>query len=155
VATVTPIDHRDRTVAAALVDLQRASYRVEADLIGFDGIPPLHETVDDVVALDLSMLGAYDGTLLAGALGYARDGDLVDIDRLAVHPSCFRRGIASRLVDALHERERDATRFVVSTGDGNTPAIACYERHGYEQMRTELLPEGVRVVRLARDLRTA
>lgn len=149
---VSPIDHRDPSVAAAIVHLQRASYRVEADLIGFDGIPPLHEAVDDVVALDLTMLGAYDGDLLAGALGYARDGDLVDIDRLAVHPSCFRRGVASRLIDALHERERDAARFVVSTGDGNTPAIACYERHGYAQVTTELLPEGVRVVRLARDV---
>jgi ribosomal protein S18 acetylase RimI-like enzyme len=147
---VVAIDPRDRAVAAALVDLQRAAYRVEADLIGFDGIPPLHETVDDVVALDLRVLAVHDGPRLVGALGYTRDGPLVDIDRVAVHPSHFRRGIASRLVAALHAREHDADRFVVSTGDGNEPAIALYERHGYVRTERVRLPEGVTVVRLAR-----
>jgi hypothetical protein len=36
------LDHRDRRVAEALVGLQRASYRVEAEMIGDDAIPPLH-----------------------------------------------------------------------------------------------------------------
>lgn len=54
-----PLDHRDPAMAAALVDLQRAAYRVETELIGIDRIPPLYETPDDVAGLDLSFLAMY------------------------------------------------------------------------------------------------
>lgn len=40
-----PLDLSDPDVADRVVAIQRAAYRVEADLIGFDGIPPLHDTV--------------------------------------------------------------------------------------------------------------
>jgi hypothetical protein len=36
---------KDRTVAQKILEVQIPSYRVEAELIGFQGIPPLHDTV--------------------------------------------------------------------------------------------------------------
>ena len=68
------------------------------------------------------------GTWHVGVLGYRRDGDAVDIDRLAVDPAFFRRGLATKLLRELFVRERDATLFTVSTGFGNHPAIDLYER---------------------------
>src|SRR5581483_9906282 len=135
-------------VAAAIVDVQRAAYAVEAEIIGYDRMPPLRETASDVVSLDLTMLGAVDGELV-GILGYRRNDDGVDIDRLAVDPGSFRRGIGRALLTELHECEHGAIRFDVSTGAANMPARALYAALGYE-LRRERVLDGVRVAFLRR-----
>ena len=147
---VAPLDLADPVVAEAVLRIQHRSYAVEAALIGFDGIPPLHERVSDMQALAMTILGVVDDPELLALLGYTRDGDRAEIDRLAVHPAHFRRGLARRLLDALHAREAGASRFDVSTGRDNTPAIALYEQFGYRRLRDEALPEGVVVTRLSR-----
>jgi ribosomal protein S18 acetylase RimI-like enzyme len=150
---VIVLNHRDPAHAAGIVAVQRAAYRVEADLIGFDGIPPLHETAAQVAALNLTLLGIFDGERLAALLGYRSAGAQVEIDRLAVHPAYFRRGLARRLIEALHEREASATRFDVSTGASNTPALALYRQLGYRAITDEALPVGVVITRLVRGTR--
>ena len=140
-------------MAASTVEVQRAAYRVEADLIGFDGIPPLHETAGDVEALDLVLLGAHDDGRLVGLVGYRRDGDTVDIDRLAVHPDHHRKGIGAALLRQVHLIEATATAFEVSTGEANLPAVALYERLGYRSTGTAEIAPGTRVRRLRRHLR--
>jgi GNAT superfamily N-acetyltransferase len=128
---VVPLDHRDHRVAEAIVGLQRVSYRVEAELIGDNAIPPLHESVDALAALDLTFLAIIerDGEPLA-ALGYHLADGVLDIDRLAVHPRRFRHGLGRRLVRAVLERVPHE-RAVVSTGQGNHPARRLYERVGF------------------------
>lgn len=127
---VVPIDHRDQRVAAALVVLQRTSYRVEAELIGSDAIPPLQESAHAVAALELTFLAIEDEDELVGAVGYAVADGVLDIDRLMVHPRRFRAGLASRLVDAVLDHVPHE-RAVVSTGQGNHPARRLYERAGF------------------------
>lgn len=146
---VVVLEHRDRVMARRIRDLQRASYAVEAELIGFDRMPPLVEKVQDVTNLALTILGSVDGSELQGLLGYDRVGSVIDIDRLAVHPACFRRGIGRSLMEALHLREADASRFDVSTGAENFPAVNLYRRLGYEQGAVETT-HGVRLVHLTR-----
>jgi hypothetical protein len=51
---VVPLDIAEDCVAAALVDLQRRAYAVEAALIGHDGIPQLTETVPQLRSAGLS-----------------------------------------------------------------------------------------------------
>jgi ribosomal protein S18 acetylase RimI-like enzyme len=150
VHVVRHLDHREPAVADEIVRVQRAAYRVEADLIGFDGIPPLHETDDEVVALDLTVFGVRDETgLLVGLLGYSRDGDRVTIDRLAIEPACHRQGIARSLLEDLHRREH-VESVEVSTGAANTPALRLYHQLGYRSVRRDRLAEGITVERLAR-----
>lgn len=137
-------------MARRIRDLQRASYAVEAELIGFDQMSPLVEEVEDITNLTLTILGSIDGTELQSLLGYSRAGGVIDIDRLAVHPSCFRRRIGRSMMDALHLREGDASRFEVSTGAENRPAINLYRRLGYERVAVETA-QGVRLVHLTRS----
>jgi ribosomal protein S18 acetylase RimI-like enzyme len=148
---VAVLDHRRSDVAVQIAELQRAAYAVEARLIGFDGIPPLHETVADVIALDLTMLALIDHGQPLAILGYRRTGPNVEIDRLAVHQDHFRRGLARRLIGALHTREANASRFAVSTGRDNLPAVRLYEAMGYQSVDEVELPEGVAIVRLVRE----
>ena len=121
----------DDAVTRRVLEIQRAAYAVEADLVGNDAIPPLHETFAELQAQPLVFLGVSCDRTLAGVLGYRRDGDTVDIDRVAIDPAFFRRGLATKLLRELLARERDATRFTVSTGFGNRPAISLYERFGF------------------------
>ena len=127
---VVPVDHHDQRVAAALVRLQRTSYWVEAQLIGTDAIPPLHESADAVAALELTFLAIEDESELVGAVGYAVADGVLDIDRLMVHPKRFREGLGSRLLDAVLDQVPHE-RGVVSTGQGNHPARRLYERAGF------------------------
>ena len=98
----------------------------------------------------LIFLGVSCESQLAGVLGYRRDGDAVDIDRLTVDPPFFRRGLASKMLRELFARERDATRFTVSTGFGNHPAIGLYERFGFRVIGEAIPTPGVRIVLLQR-----
>lgn len=146
---VTVVDHRAASVAAAIVDVQRAAYRIEAELIGYYRIPGLTETAAEVTALDLTILGVHDDGRLAGLVGYTRDDEVVDIERLAVDPAWFRRGVGRALVAAVHERERDAARFEVSTGAANAPGVGLYTAFGYRRVDTRVL-DGCPVVFLVR-----
>jgi ribosomal protein S18 acetylase RimI-like enzyme len=149
-AAVVVLDLRDPGTAASVVKLQRASYGVEADLIGYSDLPPLLETTEQVAHLDLTVLGALTERQLLGILGYRRTSGTVEIDRLAVHPSCFRQGFARSLIRELHRREVDAARFEVSTGAENLPAVACYTRLGYRREGDEVLPMGLTIAHFAR-----
>ncbi|MEO1056215.1 MAG: GNAT family N-acetyltransferase [Actinomycetota bacterium] len=145
------LDHRDIDVAAAIVAVQQAAYPLEAELIGFDRIPPLIETSDDIAALDLVIIGSIDtsGEML-GLVGYQRVDDLVDIDRLAVLPQCGGRGIATTLLTEVHEREHDAPIFEVSTGAANAPAIGLYRKLGYRRTGSFEIPDGPTMLTLRR-----
>jgi ribosomal protein S18 acetylase RimI-like enzyme len=134
---------------AGLLDLQHAAYRVEAQIIGDDRIPPLHETLHDLLALPLTWLGAFDDEgRLVGAVAWARTSDEVDLDRLIVHPGAHRQGIGRTLVKEVMARA-EGRGIVVSTGRGNAPARALYEGLGFTlQGEAEPVP-GLWIVRYA------
>jgi ribosomal protein S18 acetylase RimI-like enzyme len=128
---IKQLDLADDALAARLLDVQRAAYRVEAALIGFAGIPALTETAADVRASGEVFYGYFVGDTLVGVVSYALDGDTLDIGRMVVHPDYFRRGIASALLRCMETVEPAARRIVVTTGAANAPACALYRRHGY------------------------
>jgi ribosomal protein S18 acetylase RimI-like enzyme len=130
--------------------VQRAAYRVEAELIEFNRIPPLHETADDISGLDLTMLGAVESAELVAIAGYRREGEFVDIDRLAVHPSWFRCGIATLLITEIHRREVDAQRFDVSTAARNGPAVKLYTTMGYRRLADEAISTNLLIAHFVR-----
>ncbi len=126
-------------VAARIVEIQLAAYAVEAALIGFDGIPQLSETADQVRSrTDLRWHGAFDDDgRLVGLIAWESVGGIVDIDRLAIDPLVARRGWGRRLVQAV---PRDQPT-IVSTGTENEPATNLYRDEGFVEVgRTEVAP---------------
>lgn len=117
--------------AAELLALQKRAYRQEADLIGSDQIPPLHETLEALQQSTETFYGYILDGQLAGAISYKREGDLLDIYRMMVHPDYVRRGIARAMLHFVEVCEPDIKRIIVSTGSLNVPARALYERAGF------------------------
>ncbi|MFD3616576.1 GNAT family N-acetyltransferase [Streptomyces sp. NPDC058676] len=144
------LDLADSVTLRQLWELQRAAYAVEAELIGFDGIPPLHETLQELRGCAESFLGVSDEIGLAGAVSWTRlhDGTL-DICRLVVHPRAHRRGIATVLLDSLDVMEpTDVT--LVSTGTANQPALALYRSRGFTPTSERGIAPGITVTLLER-----
>ncbi|MEU6895633.1 GNAT family N-acetyltransferase [Streptomyces sp. NPDC046557] len=130
---VRPLDLTDDATAAAVHRIGREAYAVEAELIGFDGIPALRETLAQLRERPLRWLGASgpDGEI-AGFLAWeeAPDGS-VCVDRLCVAPAAFRRGIASLLLHHLLTDTVPDRPVTVTTGAANAPAVALYDRLGF------------------------
>jgi ribosomal protein S18 acetylase RimI-like enzyme len=140
------LDLSDEAMAREVMALQRAAYRVEADLIGFDGIPPLHETLDELIAEPLHWIGIRDEGRVVAALAYELIDDLCDINRLVVSPDYFGQGLASALVGSL----LDKPRIIVSTGTENTPARRLYEKLGFRRTGEREIAPGVTVTQYER-----
>jgi ribosomal protein S18 acetylase RimI-like enzyme len=148
---VQPLDVRDDAeTAGKLLAVQKAAYAVEAELIGSDGIPALHETLDDLRAAPHRWLAARDGHELLGGVAYERlaDGTL-DICKLVVAPSAFRRGVGAALLDAL-DATQPAERVIVSTGTANTPALRLYAKRGFVAVADIEVVPGLWITRLER-----
>ncbi|MGW5345607.1 GNAT family N-acetyltransferase [Streptomyces sp. NPDC004050] len=136
---VRPLDLGHDATAAAVHRIGRAAYAVEAELIGFDGIPALGESLAELRARPLRWLGAVAGGdagvedgPLAGFVAWERQPDgSVCVDRLCADPAFFRQGVASLLLRALLAQVPAEQPVTVSTGAANAPAVALYERFGF------------------------
>ncbi|KIF00840.1 hypothetical protein PL81_38890 [Streptomyces sp. RSD-27] len=131
---VRPLDLTDEATAATVHRIGLAAYAVEAELIGFDGIPALGEGLEEMRGRALGWLGAVgpDGDI-EGFLAWEETaaGGPVGIDRLCVDPARFRRGVASRLLRHALEEVFPGRAVEVATGADNAPAVALYERLGF------------------------
>jgi lipoprotein signal peptidase len=134
--------------APALLELQRSAYKIEADLIGFQGIPGLHETLEELQATREIFYGAYQNQVLIGAVSYRFRDTILDIHRLVVSPRYFRQGVARGLLEYLCKTHVDVEKIVVQTGSQNTPALALYQSLGFVLQDEIALTMGVKVTRL-------
>ncbi|MET9571042.1 GNAT family N-acetyltransferase [Streptomyces virginiae] len=136
---IRPLDLADDATARAVHRIGRAAYAVEAEIIGFDGIPALRESLPEMRAQDLRWVGAVcEGGELAGFLAWEEvpDGGTgtgagIGIDRLCVAPAFFRRGVASLLLRHALAELFPGRSVNVTTGAANAPAVRLYEGLGF------------------------
>ncbi|UFJ41548.1 GNAT family N-acetyltransferase [Brevibacillus humidisoli] len=142
-----------RETAEEVLAVQIPAYRVEADLIGFSGIPPLHDTVETLVTCRESFYGyRTEEGKLAGAISYKRIGDLLDIHRMMVHPDYFRRGIAGSLLRFVECNEPGIRTIKVATGTGNESAKLLYQRNGFQEIGQQEVAPGITVTLFEKHL---
>ncbi|MEV8378406.1 GNAT family N-acetyltransferase [Kribbella sp. NPDC056861] len=147
---IRALDLTDQPTAERVLVVQRLAYAVEAELIGFDGIPPLHEDLATLMSSTEHWLGRYSEGELVAAVAYEfPDADTVEISRLVVDPSASRRGHGRALLDHLDVLEPRRTSLV-STGTANTPAATLYLSRGYVATGQVEIAPGVTITQFRR-----
>lgn len=141
------LEQRDPHIAEKIYQIQQASYAIERDLIGYPDFPPLLVTAREIQAEADTFLGYWEDRYLAGVLSFTVTPALLDIGRLIVHPSYFRRGIATQLLHAVEHYAAGAMQLTVSTAEKNGPAVSLYQKHGYQLTQRTVLPDGLVLVR--------
>lgn len=132
--------------------LQYASYKVEAEIIGFKDIPPLRETIDDIRKSDEIFYGHYIGDELAGIISYKIDLDVIDLYRVAVHPDYFKMGIAGNLLDFIEQIKSGIKKITVCTGSKNYPAVNLYIKKGYKKADEFVTNENIFISMFEKEL---
>ncbi|MBT2574554.1 GNAT family N-acetyltransferase [Bacillus sp. ISL-51] len=140
---ITFLPHTQEQTAREIVAVQRCSYQKEAELIGFFGIPALHETETDVKRSQETFAGFREKEQLLGVISYEKKGHQLVICRLTVHPSGFRKGIGRALVQFVIDMNVDAETIEVTTAKDNTPAVSLYLRAGFTETKQIEAAEGL------------
>ena len=81
-------------------------------------------------------LVALDGERVVGYIGSQSSADETDVMNVAVHPDYRRRGIAESLFECLIRelKNRGSHALMLEVRDSNEPAIALYEKLGFQQV---------------------
>lgn len=145
------LDLFDDDTVEMLWYLQHASYKIEATLIGFTEIPPLTETFESIRHSGETFFGYREADDILAALAYTRDRQGVTIHRLMVHPSHFRKGLASELLTALFQMEGGGV-YRVFAGSRNKPALMLYQKHGFRAVQEQEASPGVLLTELWRSV---
>lgn len=129
------LDIKDVNTAEQVVQLQKAAYNIEAQLIHFYDIPPLMEKVSELQACGEIFYGYFLNNTLEGIISYKVIEGTLDIHRVAVHPEYFKRGIAGSLLQFVEEHNSGIKRFIVCTGKENLPAVNLYLKNNYHLVK--------------------
>ena len=130
---------------AAILNLLKRAYTVEAELLGVAEFPPLKRTLADLRATDARFYGVRHASALAGVLELETSPE-VEIASLGVDPNHFRTGIGRHLV--RHAMAVAGTPIAVHTGADNAPALGLYESLGFSIVHEYHTIEGIRMVKL-------
>jgi ribosomal protein S18 acetylase RimI-like enzyme len=135
-------------ITRRILTIQHPAYQIEADLIGFQGIPGLSETVEDIMNSKETFIGYYEDEELLGVLSYEEAVEFVDICRLVVSPAAFRKGIGRQLVTYILEKISGSRDVIVSTGLKNVPAVTLYEKLKFQPASFVEIAPGVQIVKM-------
>ncbi|MGI5997465.1 MAG: GNAT family N-acetyltransferase [Lutispora sp.] len=144
---------KDMKTANRVMDLQRASYKIEAQLIGFYEIPALKETIDSLQQCDEIFYGYHINDVLAGIISFKVIDDVLDIHRVAIYPDFFRMGIANKLINFVEEINSNINKIIVCTGKDNLPAVNLYLKNGYKKKKDIEVKDGIYITEFEKILR--
>ena len=129
---IKQINHQDRQTAKQILDVQIPAYKIEAQIIGFDGIPQLRDTVETIENSTELFIGYIHENQIIAFLSYSKDENEYQICRLVVQPAYFKQGIARKLLKYfVNEIVIPHEKVIVSTGADNVPAINLYKSEGF------------------------
>jgi len=135
--------------AAEVLRLQYAAYQSEAELYADFTIPPLLQTLDELLTEYRKgvVLKAVCGDEIVGSVRAYADGDTVYIGKLIVRPDHQGKGLGKRLLSAI-ENKLSKKRFELFTGDKSERNLRLYEKAGYKRFKEETDESGITFVYL-------
>ena len=135
-----------------VLSLQGEAYKVEAELIDFDDLPPLKDNIRSLKDSGEIFYGYYEGNELSGLISYKIQGDVLDIHRIAVKPKYFRQGIAKKLIHHMEKINPSIQKIIVATGLKNEPAVRLYKKIGFQEVGKVEVEKGLVIVKFQKFL---
>ncbi len=132
---IRELNNKNMKTAEKILAVQLPAYKVEADIMNFDGIPQLQDTVDSIIQSNETFVGYMAEDELAGFISYTNDEGLFQICRLVVDPHHFRKGIANSLLGHFLENVSKECQIAVTTGSKNVPAKNLYKKYGFFEVK--------------------
>lgn len=134
--------------AGEILALQKIAYRSEAELNDDWTIPPLTETLPEIISEFETkvFLKAVCADRIIGSVRATLDSGTCQVGRLIVHPDYRRKGIGTRLMRRIEAAFSHAERFELFTSIKSINNIRLYRRLEYREFREEDLLPKVRLV---------
>ena len=133
---------------AEILKLQYIAYQSEAMLFGTTDIPPLKQTLEEVLQEFQRgiILKATDenGNIIGSVRAYQENGTAY-IGKLMVHPDFQKMGIGSMLLSEI-EKQFPALRYELFTSTRSVRNIRLYQKLGYRIFKEEAISEELQFV---------
>jgi ech hydrogenase subunit C len=129
--------------APEIYALQKVVYNHEAEMYNDYILSPLTQTLQQMTAhfaTRVFLKAVVNGKIIGSVRG-GREGDTVHLSRLIVHPHFWRRGIGTKLIEAIEAEFPDAPRFETFTGQKSRYTLGPYQSLGYSAFRREKVSE--------------
>ena len=131
---IRKINIKNEKIANEVLELQRNSYKAEAEIINCYDIPPLKDTLESLMKCGEVFYGYLIKNKIKSVISYKVANNTLDIHRVAIHPDHFRKGIARRLLEFIGTVEEDFSRIEVCTGKKNILAKNLYLQSGFSEV---------------------
>ena len=130
-----------------ILQLQYLSYQSEAALFGSRDIPPLKQTLDEVIAEYKNgiVLKMTDDDVIVGSIRAKERNGTVYIGKLMVHPDYRRNGYGTKLLTEIEKYFPDK-RYELFTSTRSTDNIRLYQNLGYKIFDSKAITDELQFV---------
>ena len=130
-----------------ILQLQYLSYQSEAALFGSRDIPPLKQTLDEVIAEYNNgiVLKMTDDDSIVGSIRAKERNGTVYIGKLMVHPDYRRNGYGTKLLTEI-EKYFPNKRYELFTSTRSTGNIRLYQNLGYKMFDCKAITDELQFV---------
>ena len=130
-----------------ILQLQYLSYQSEAALFGSRDIPPLKQTLDEVIAEYKNgiVLKMTDDDVIVGSIRAKERNGTVYIGKLMVHPDYRRNGYGRSLLTEI-EKYFPNKRYELFTSTRSTGNIRLYQNLGYKMFDRKAITDELQFV---------
>ena len=135
-----------------ILDLQYLAYQSEAELLNDFSIPPLKQTLDEVIEeyeKGIILKVNFENMIIASVRGYVENETLY-IGKLIVHPDYRRKGIGKRILLNI-ESHLDHARCELFTSTKSVNNIKLYEQVGYSVFDEKQVSESLAFIYLEKQ----
>lgn len=126
-----------------ILALQKIAYISEAEIIDDFTIPPLHQTIDEILSefnYQIFLKVELENRIVGSVRTYLKDGTCY-IGKLIVHPDYQNIGIGSKLLNAAEMQFKGAKRYELFTGEKSEKNLYIYIKKGYQVFQHKKMSE--------------
>lgn len=142
--------------SSEILDLQKLSFRQEAEIYDDFTIPPLTQTIEEINNEfdDNTILKAVIDNKIVGSVRACVKNKRCYIGKLIVHPDLQNKGMGTKLMNKIekHFEDQGINIFELFTGEKSQKNIYLYEKLGYKIFKTEKMKNNANIVYMVKQI---